>query len=84
MAIEGHVQKKAFHPECLDENVERIPDDHFIDFDINALKSYRQFWFKRQVSHLVDQILYHPDRKLEYVQRINELILYEKKIKRRS
>ncbi|NVM52237.1 MAG: hypothetical protein HWN66_00950 [Candidatus Helarchaeota archaeon] len=81
MAIEGHVQKKAFHPGCLDENVERIPDDHFIEFDITSLKAERQFWVKRQVSHLVDQMLYHPERKPEYVQRINRLILYEKKLK---
>ena len=84
MAIVGNDQKKTFLPGFLDESTKRIPDDHFIEFDINALKSERQFWVKRQVSHLIGQIIFHPERKASYIQEINKLILYEQKLKRGS
>ena len=84
MAIEGYGKKKVIHPRFLDECNERIPDDHFINFDINSLKPERQFWVKRQVSHLIGQIIFHPERKASYIQEINRLILYEKKLKRGS
>ena len=64
---------KSFYLPRQESNKSKIPENRVIPHDFRSLIRNA----RKQIAHYIDQIVYHPERKSLYIEKINEIIINE-------
>ena len=64
---------KSFYLPRQESDKSKIPENRVIPHDFRSLIRNA----RKQIKHYIDQLVYHPEKKSLYIEKINEIIIDE-------